>query len=126
MSMKASRQRRPHTRSVKVLIPPSPEQPAAYVRITQDGEEAHYWVDAIPADFGKGFKLSKPGHEGGADAESGDYHVLLDGNASSCTCPAGTYHGYCKHVDGLRALDAAGKLPRADGYKPGHDSFIPF
>jgi hypothetical protein len=116
-----TRQRRQHERSVAVLIRPSEGQPSAYVRITQDGEPAHYWVDAVPADWGKAFKVAKPGHEG-----EETYDVLLDGDKDSCTCPGHTYHGYCKHVDGLRALDAAGQLPRPDGYKPDSQHQLPF
>jgi hypothetical protein len=51
-----------------------------------------------------------------------DYHydVLLDGRKSTCECPGFERHGWhldadgkpcsCKHLDGLNALVAAGKL----------------
>ena len=110
---------------VAVVIAPSPGQPDLYVRITQDGDPVHYWVSARPSDWGRAFKVERPGHEHG-------HHVGYDccleenGQADSCTCPGNTYGGFCKHVDALRALDQAGLLPAADGYKPGHDSFIPF
>jgi hypothetical protein len=40
------------------------------------------------------------------------YDVLLENEQDgSCTCPGHTYHGYCRHLDALRALLAEGKLP---------------
>jgi hypothetical protein len=99
------RQRRQHERSVKVLIAPSPGQPDTMIRITQDGEPAHYWVSAQPADWGRGLRLEKPGTEG-----TDVYDVLLDGTVGSCTCKGHTYGGYCKHVDCVRALQQAGQL----------------
>jgi hypothetical protein len=117
------RQRRQHERSVAVLIKPSPGQPDSYVRITQDGEPAHYWLSAIPSDWGRAFRLEKPGFEG-----DDSYDVCLEenGQSDSCTCKGNTYGGYCKHVDAVRALDRAGRLPAPPAYKPGHDSNIPF
>lgn len=117
------RQRRPHERSVRVLIRPSPGQPSLYVRLTQDGEAAHYWIDALPSDWGRAFRVEKPGHEG---TESYDVCLEENGQADSCTCPGNTYGGYCKHVDCLRALDARSGLPVADGYKPDSQHGIPF
>jgi len=101
------RQRRPHERSVKVLITPCPGQPSLYIRITQDGEAAHYWVDPMPSDWGIAYRLEKPGFEG-----TDTYDVLLENEQDgSCTCKAGTYHGFCKHQEALRALYRAGRLP---------------
>src|SRR4051794_29663275 len=93
-------QRRPHERSVKVLITPLPEQPLTLIRITQDGEQAHYWVSPLRSDWGLAYRLEKPGHEG-----DDVYDVLIE-NAqdASCTCPGHIYGGYCKHVDALRSL----------------------
>jgi hypothetical protein len=107
------RQRRPHERSVRVLIRPSPGQPDSYLCITQDGIEAHYWLSAQPSDYGRAFRLEKPGFEGDEI-----YDVLLDAEGDSCTCPGHTYGGYCRHVDALRALERVGQLPTPDGYKP--------
>jgi hypothetical protein len=117
------RQRRPHERSVVIVIRPSEGQPDAYLRLTVDGVEPHYWLGALPSDYGRAFRLSKPGHE---DPACTGYDVLLDTVGDSCTCPGHTYHNHCKHVDGLRALEAAGQLPAADGYKPGPDTQLPF
>jgi hypothetical protein len=91
---------------VAVLVPPSPGQALTLVRITQDGEQFHYWVEPLPSDFGLAYRLEKPGTEG-----TDVYDVLLDAAGDSCTCKGHTYGGYCKHVDGARALLKAGKLP---------------
>jgi hypothetical protein len=99
------RQRRQHQRSIAVLVEPSPVNPAAFIRITQDGVESYYWLAPVPSDFGRAFRLEKPGFEGDEV-----YDVLLDAKGDSCTCKGHTYSGYCKHVDGLRALSDAGKL----------------
>jgi hypothetical protein len=99
------RQRRPHERSAAVLIRPSEGQPLTLVRITQDGEPAHYWLGAQPSDYGRAFRLERSGLEGDSS-----YDVLLDAGGDSCTCKGHTYGGYCKHVDALRALTQAGKL----------------
>ncbi len=120
------RQRRQHERSVKVLIPYRGGASSVYVRITQDGEAAHYWLDAIPADFGRAFRLEKPGFEG-----TDVYDVLLDAEGGdSCTCKGHTYGGYCKHVDSVRALLTAGDVPddpKLVAHTPaGHDHGIPF
>src|SRR5689334_10999963 len=94
------RQRRPHTRSVAVLAEPTPINPAAFIRLTQDGKDFYYWLTRCPSDFGRAFRLEKSSIDGGEG-----YDVLLDPPAGdSCTCPGHTYGGYCKHVDCCRAL----------------------
>ena len=103
-------QRRPHRRSVKVIITAIPEQPLTLVRITQDDKPAHYWVEPLLSDWGLAYRLEKAGEEV-QDGEEDAYSVLLEEDGSSCTCPAGVYHGFCKHQDALRALLAEGKLP---------------
>jgi len=120
---RAPRQRKARERSVKVLIAPSPGQNDLYIRITQDDKPAHYWVSAFPSDWGRAFRVERSGQEG-----KDVYDVCLEENdqADSCTCPGNTYGGYCKHVDALRALDAAGALPRPDGYKPDSQHQMPF
>jgi uncharacterized Zn finger protein len=46
------------------------------------------------------------------DGAEDTYSVLLENEQdSSCTCPGHMFHGYCKHVDALRALLAEGRLP---------------
>jgi hypothetical protein len=106
-------QRRPHTRTVKVIIPPltCDRQQLTLVRITQDDKPAHYWVTPLASDWGLAYRLEKAGEEV-KDGEEDTYDVLLENEQDgSCTCPAGVYHGFCKHQDALRALLAEGKLP---------------
>ena len=101
------RQRRQHVRTVKVLCGPTVGNPSTFVRITQDGEACHYWVEPVAADFGTAFRLEKPS---AAEGEEATYDVLLSAEGDSCTCKGHTYGGYCKHVDAVRALRQAGKL----------------
>jgi hypothetical protein len=94
------RTRRTHNRSVAILIRPTAGQPAMLIRITQDDKAAHYWLTEARADFGRYFKLEKPGHEG---TESYDVH--LDAvMGDSCNCPGHTFGNFCKHVDAVNAL----------------------
>lgn len=122
---KAPRQRKPAERSLAVVIRPSAGQPLALVRITQGKEVKHYWVEAVPSDWGRAFKVQRPGHE---DGRCTTYNVCLEenGQADSCDCPGNTFGGKCRHVSALRVLDSLGQLPAEDGYKPDGNSFIPF
>jgi hypothetical protein len=103
-SARKPRQRRSHTRTVKVLSEPTAADPRTFIRLTQDGKASHYWVSPLTSDFGRAFRFEKP--EGDADA----YDVLLEQGGDSCTCKGHTHHGYCKHVDCCRALLGAGKV----------------
>jgi hypothetical protein len=68
-----------------------------------------YWLRPIPAAEGQGFQLRKMLQDGGEA-----YHVLLHGpHGHSCECPGHLRWGHrtvCKHVAGLLALIAEGKL----------------
>ena len=104
-------QRRPHTRSVKVIIPACHVQPLTLIRITVDGEAAHYWISPLASDWGLAWTVERADEEVKDGAED-TYSVLLENEQdSSCTCKGHTYHGYCKHVEACRALLAEGKLP---------------
>jgi hypothetical protein len=104
-SARKPRQRRPHTRSVAILAEPTPVNPAAFIRLTRDGKAFYYWLTKRPSDFGRAFRLEKSSIDG-----SEGYDLLFDSDGDSCTCPGHTYGGYCKHLDCVRALLAAGKL----------------
>ena len=102
----APRQRKPRpkpARHIALLVRPSDET-AGVVRITVGKASAEYILTAIPADFGRGFKLVKMlgEHEG--------YHVNVAGEQRLCDCQGHGAHGHCKHSDGLAALIAAGRL----------------
>jgi hypothetical protein len=110
------RSRRSHVRSIRLLAPFNAAGQGAVIRITQDGKADDYQLGRLPADFGQGFLLEKIGSDKGET-----YHVNLNGQESSCTCPGHCHNGYCKHVDGLAGLDKAGKLTPAkpdDGLCP--------
>jgi hypothetical protein len=79
------------------------------VRIEERGArstfERHYYVRAIPSDFGRAFRWEKFSVEGGET-----YHVCLDGETASCECKGFERWGRCKHVSCALALIASGKL----------------
>lgn len=127
------RERRQHERSITVV---RRREVAGTTELTvclkQDGESTFYRVLPVSSDFGEAFSVEKPEWE----RDSERYDVLLDENVGdSCSCKGFTYHGYCRHVDGLHALRTAGKLPlpvihaepvpevaEDTAYKPGHSS----
>jgi hypothetical protein len=105
--------RRPHRRSVKVIISAlaCDRQLLTLIRITQDDKAAHYWLSPLASDWGLAYQVERAGEEVQDGAED-TYHVLLENEQdASCTCPGHTYGGYCRHVDAIRALLTAGKLP---------------
>ncbi len=106
------RQRRPHERSVKILLPALPAAGLGLVlaRITQDGESQSYWIKPMPSDWGIAYHLEKDGAD--PAAEDASYDVLLE-NAQdgSCSCNGFTYGGYCKHFDCVKTLHTRGLLP---------------
>jgi hypothetical protein len=67
-----------------------------------------YALTRIASDLGGvAFQLHKA-HQGGGEPEV--YSVLIHGADSVCDCIGHAHHGRCKHVDGLAALLAAGKV----------------
>jgi hypothetical protein len=58
-----------------------------------------YHVHPVDSDFGRAYTL--------VNRVTGEaYDVLLDGHASSCTCPGFQFTGGCKHLAALAALQA--------------------
>jgi hypothetical protein len=100
-------------RTVRILEQPATDDPQGYfaVRITEGQRQDTYLVHSVPPDFGEGFSFEKL--DAAADfATVEEYDVNLMGAESSCTCKGNTYHGHCRHVESLQALDHAGYLPR--------------
>src|SRR5215468_1931796 len=111
MKPKQPRQRRPHERSVRVIIPELPQERLTLIRITQDGEAKHYWLSPQKSDYGLSYRLERPGHEVEPD-EDDTYEVLLwEQGGDSCSCKGFTYGNFCRHVDCLKKLLSLGCLP---------------
>jgi hypothetical protein len=68
-----------------------------------------YFVLPIPADFGVAFEVTKLVPGKGADTR---YAVNLggEGEPASCECKGFLKWGHCRHLEGLQALRAAGRL----------------
>jgi hypothetical protein len=90
-------------RTVRLELRPNREGRNALIAITVRSVATEYFVDAIPADFGRGFSVQKLGvYE--------SYQVNLS-DRPSCTCKGHCRWGTpCKHILALSALVNAGKL----------------
>jgi hypothetical protein len=102
-----ARQRKPRVkpaRSIRLVVPMNEQGENGLLRITVGKDSADYFLARIPADFGTAFRVEKVGSEGDA------YHVNLNGRQTTCECKGFTRWNRCKHVDGLTALNAAGRL----------------
>ena len=76
-----------------------------------DGEAAHYWISPLASAWGLAWTVERAGEEI-KDGVEPAYSVLIENEQdSSCTCKGHTYGGYCRHVDAIRALLTAGRLP---------------
>lgn len=76
----------------------------AFVNLTVGKLAVSYFLEEVPADFGRGFAVEKVNGE--------RYHVHVEaGGSTTCDCPGGNYHGHCKHQDAIRKLIDLGKLP---------------
>ena len=93
-------------RSIRLDLSPGQHSPGV-VHITVNGEAKDYFLDTIPSDWGRAFRLEEIGTEG-----ISPYFVCLDttGFHHQCCCLGFLRHGHCKHLSGLQALLAAGKL----------------
>jgi hypothetical protein len=68
-------------------------------------EDTHYYLKAIPSDWGRVFEVKH------LDADGGEtYHVCLTSDGPCCDCKGFVAHQHCKHAESLTALDALGKL----------------
>jgi hypothetical protein len=99
-----TRRRVKPVRTIKLALKPFEGNPGV-VSITVGKDAADYFLSTVAADFGTGFRLEKIG--GGET-----YHVNLaaDPKNHSCECKGFGRWGHCKHVDGLAALQRAGRL----------------
>jgi len=96
--------RKKKARSIRLIREASPEGPA--VCCISDGKEsAYYAIREIPCEIGgRGFAVHRLGL-------GTLYHVRVgEADDCSCECKGWLRHGHCKHVQGLLALTAAGKV----------------
>ena len=86
------------------IAPPAPNRPYGIVRLAIGQSSFEYFVQAIPADVGRAFKLTLIDGTGAVV-----HQVVLNGKASACNCNGGK--GGCEHIALLSALLSAGELP---------------
>lgn len=96
-------------RTVRIVEPATEPNGWMAVEIEVGDDTTTYLVRPIPADFGYGYEIEKLGD--GFEVVT-TYHVNLMGGESSCTCKGMAYHGHCRHVEALAAIQATGRLPR--------------
>jgi hypothetical protein len=71
--------------------------------------EKTYYVEKVPTQLGgRAFRLTPGFLDKLAHGE--EYHVLLNGPESSCSCPGHSFTGGCKHVSALLHVTAEGQL----------------
>jgi hypothetical protein len=102
----ASKPRRKPARFIRLAEPFGPDGKNALAIIRIGHNEEAYRLSRVPSDYGRGFLLEKQG----AGAEESTYHVNLNGQQSTCECRGFLGYKHCKHLEGLAALDKAGKL----------------
>jgi hypothetical protein len=98
-------------RTVRVVLAPSAENPAAIIAITMGKQQDLYQVRGIPSDWGNAFELIKL-HQ----PEPVVYHVNLDRQGQICTCIGFERYGYCRHVASLAELLEAGQIQAATAW----------
>ena len=91
-----------------VTKPRPRSKPARFCKLARVGDPRRadvldtYTVEPLPAEYGRGLLLTKP--------DGASYCVNLSGPDSTCDCRGFENHGHSKHVEGLLALAAAGRL----------------
>lgn len=110
----APKQRKPRAkpaRSIRILEQPSEDTCGwCAVALTVGKQTDTYLLHTVPCEFGNGaigFEVEK------LDANfnpAETYHVLLNGEESTCDCRGFERWSHCKHKDGLETLVKLGKL----------------
>lgn len=117
---KKSRQRSKPERVIRLVVSLDEQGKGGLVRITETThtrkgpsvKEDEYFLDKIPSDFGEAFLIEKrdyrPLREGEQESR---YHVLLANEQDrTCECKGFLSHGHCRHIEGILALRAKGKI----------------
>jgi hypothetical protein len=99
-------------RTVRVDLTPSDVNPFFVLTVTERKSARTvirdtYFVRELQSDLGRAFEVRKAG-------AAEPYHVLLAEDDRRCECKGFLAHGHCRHVEGLQALLAAGKLDAAE------------
>lgn len=94
-------------RSLRIL---SEKDGVAVVRVIDGKVSDDYRVERIPADFGKGFTITKVVGEVGPSSDT--VHQVNIGNdgIDSCSCPGSIYRGRCRHLAAVRVLISRGVI----------------
>jgi hypothetical protein len=111
MSATMTKTRKPRAkpaRSARITCWPLPGKPGV-LTLTVGTLDTVYRFEPIPTPLGTAYRLEKA--TAGSDPTQDAYDVLLatDGR-HACGCRGFARHQQCKHVCGLAALLAAGKL----------------
>jgi hypothetical protein len=99
------------SRTVRLLLAPSADNPAAIIAITMGKRQDYYQVKGIPSDWGNAFELTKL-HQ----PEPVVYFCNLDRQGQLCTGIGFEKWGHCKHVASLCELLEAGQLQAATAW----------
>jgi hypothetical protein len=91
-------------RTIRLVRSPSLDGVGVFC-VTVDERSAYYVLHEIPCEIGgRGFAVHRLGM-------GTLYHVRIGPPRDcSCECKGFLYHGYCRHVLGLLALEQAGRL----------------
>jgi hypothetical protein len=110
--------RQPQERGVQVVLDRVPGLPETIlIQIRQDKGVTRYWVAPVPSDWGLAYHVDK---DGCPFSDEHSHDVLIENEqGGSCSCKGFAAYGHCRHLDALRSLLAAGKLP-VPGVPCGH------
>jgi hypothetical protein len=94
-------------RRIGWLARPTPDNPLGVITIHVGHNATEYTLRRLACDYGEAYELAKFVTQGGEV-----YHVNLDRQHGrhTCDCKGFLRWNHCKHVEGLAALIAAGRL----------------
>jgi hypothetical protein len=88
-------------RSLRIL---SEKDGVAIVRVIDGKVSDDYRVERIPADFGKGFSITKVVGEVGPSSDAKHQVCIGNDGVDSCSCPGHVYRGHCRHIAAIKVL----------------------
>jgi len=78
-------------------------------QVTEGKKVDLYFFQPLASDFGKAFAVDKLAPDFDAPPLE-KYQTCLNGEDSVCCCKGFLHWGHCRHIEGLTALQEAGKL----------------